>query len=142
MNLIGDAVHNFIDGLIIGASYLTSLQIGITTTLAVMLHEIPQEIGDFSVLMYGGFKRSKALLLNFVTALTAIAGTIISLIIGSYFNSLTNFLLPFAIGNFIYIALSDLIPELHKETDPAKSVMQLAMLIFGIGIMYLLLFLE
>jgi zinc and cadmium transporter len=142
MNLIGDSVHNFIDGLIIGASYLTSLQIGITTTLAVILHEIPQEIGDFGVLIHGGFKKKKALFLNFVTALTAVIGTVISLIIGSYAQNLTNFLLPFAVGSFIYIASSDLIPELHKETKPVKSFVQLVMLLLGIGIMFSLLLLE
>jgi zinc and cadmium transporter len=142
MNLIGDSVHNFIDGLIIGASYLTSIQLGIATTMAVVFHEIPQEIGDFGVLIHGGFKIRKALFLNFVTALTALIGTIISLIIGSYAISLTNFLLPFAIGSFIYIAGSDLIPELHKETKPIKSFVQLFMLLIGIGIMYLFLLLE
>ena len=142
MNLIGDSVHNFIDGLIIGASYLISLQIGFATTMAVIFHEIPQEIGDFGVLIHGGFKMKRALFLNFVTALTAIAGTIISLTIGSYSVNLTNFLLPFAIGSFIYIAGSDLIPELHKETKPIKSLIQLIMLLAGIGIMYIFLFLE
>ena len=142
MNLIGDSVHNFIDGLIIGASYLTSIQLGIATTMAVVLHEIPQEIGDFGVLIHGGFKIRKALFLNFVTALAAVMGTIVSLIIGSYAISLTNFLLPFAIGSFIYIAGSDLIPELHKETKPIKSFVQLFMLLIGIGIMYLFLLLE
>jgi zinc and cadmium transporter len=142
MNLIGDSVHNFIDGLIIGASYLISLQIGFATTMAVIFHEIPQEIGDFGVLIHGGFKMKRALFLNFVTALTAIAGTIISLTIGSYSGNLTNFLLPFAIGSFIYIAGSDLIPELHKETKPIKSLIQLIMLLAGIGIMYIFLFLE
>ena len=141
MNLIGDSVHNFIDGLIIGASYLASLQLGVATTLAVIFHEIPQEIGDFSVLIYGGFSKRKALFLNFVTALTAVAGTVISLVFGSYLN-LTNFLLPFAVGSFIYIASSDLIPELHKETKPLKSFIQLIMIIFGIGIMYLFLLLD
>ena len=142
MNLIGDSVHNFIDGLIIGASYLISLQIGFATTMAVILHEIPQEIGDFGVLIHGGFKMKRALFLNFVTALAAVAGTIISLTIGSYSGNLTNFLLPFAIGSFIYIAGSDLIPELHKETEPIKSLIQLIMLLAGIGIMYIFLFLE
>lgn len=142
MNLIGDSVHNFIDGLIIGASYLTSMQLGIATTLAVVFHEIPQEIGDFGVLIHGGFKRKKALALNFFTALTAMLGTIVSLIIGSFAQNITNFLLPFAIGSFIYIASSDLIPELHKETKPIKSFIQLIMLIAGIGIMFSLLLLE
>jgi zinc and cadmium transporter len=142
MNMIGDSVHNFIDGLIIGASYLISIQIGITTTLAVLLHEIPQEIGDFAVLIHGGFKRNRALFLNFITALTAMAGAVASLLIGSYAENLTNFLLPFAVGSFIYIASSDLIPELHKETKPLKSFIQLIMLLLGMGIMYLFLFLE
>jgi len=142
MNLIGDSVHNFIDGLIIGASYLASLQIGIATTIAVMLHEIPQEIGDFGVLIHGGFKKNKALFLNFVTALTAVAGMLVSLVIGNYIQSLNNALIPFAIGGFVYIASSDLIPELHKETDPIKSFKQLISILFGIGIMYLFLFLE
>jgi zinc and cadmium transporter len=142
MNMIGDSVHNFIDGLIIGASYLTSIQLGIATTIAVILHEIPQEIGDFGVLIHGGFKKKKALFMNFVTALTAVIGTVTSLIIGSYVENLTGFLLPFAIGSFVYIASSDLIPELHKETKPIKSFVQLVMLLVGIGIMYLFLFLE
>ncbi|OGI11648.1 hypothetical protein A3K64_00840 [Candidatus Micrarchaeota archaeon RBG_16_36_9] len=141
MNLIGDSVHNFIDGLIIGSSYLTSIQVGFATTLAVMLHEIPQEIGDFGVLVHGGFKKNKALFLNFVTGLTAVLGTITSLLLGSYFN-LTSFILPFAIGSFIYIAGSDLIPELHKETKLTKSFIQLIMILLGIGIMFSLLFLE
>jgi len=142
MNLIGDSIHNFIDGLIIGASYLASLQIGIATTIAVILHEIPQEIGDFGVLIHGGFKRNKALFLNFVTALTAVVGTIISLVAGNYVQNLNNALIPFAIGSFVYISSSDLIPELHKETDPKISLKQLIAILFGLGIMYLLLFLE
>ena len=142
MNLVGDLVHNFIDGLIIGASYLASLQVGIATTIAVLLHEIPQEIGDFGVLIHGGFNKNKALFLNFVTALSAVAGTIISLIIASYVENITSFLLPFAIGCFIYITSSDLIPELHKETNPIKSLKQLIAILFGISIMYLFLFLE
>jgi len=142
MNLIGDSVHNFIDGLIIGASYLTSFQVGIATTIAVILHEIPQETGDFGVLVHGGFKRKKALFLNFFTALTAVLGNVISLIIGSFVANINGFLMPFAIGSFVYIASSDLIPELHKETKPIKSFIQLLMLIAGIGAMLLLLLLE
>lgn len=142
MNLVGDSVHNFIDGLIIGASYLISIEIGIATTLAVIFHEIPQEIGDFGVLIHGGFKRNKALFLNFVTALTAVAGTIVSISLGLITESITSFLLPFAVGNFVYIASSDLIPELHKENEPLKSLLQLITLLAGIAIMYVFLFLE
>jgi zinc and cadmium transporter len=142
MNLVGDGVHNFIDGLIIGASYLTSFQIGFATTMAVVLHEIPQEMGDFGVLLHGGFKRNRALLLNFVTALTAVIGAITSLALYSFVQGLTAFLLPFTIGSFIYIASSDLIPELHKETEPIKSLIELIMIIAGISVMLLLLLLE
>jgi len=124
MNLIGDGVHNFIDGLIIGASYLVSIPIGLATTLAVILHEIPQEIGDFGVLLHGGFSRKKALLLNFATALTAIIGTVTALLTSALTENITIFLIPFAAGGFIYIAGSDLIPELHKERGLKKSLAQ------------------
>ena len=135
MNLFGDGIHNLIDGLIIGASYLVSIPVGITTTLAVILHEIPQEIGDFGVLLHGGFSKKKALLLNFATALTAVLGAILALVIGSHSVHLTTFLIPFAAGSFLYIAAADLIPELHKETNTKKSFLQLIMLILGIAVM-------
>lgn len=142
MNLIGDSVHNFIDGLVIGASYLTDVQLGIATTLAVAFHEIPQEIGDFAVFLYGGFSTNKALLINFASALTAIFGLIIVFMLTPVFKNLSSFLIPFAAGEFIYIASSDLIPELHKETKPKKSAIQLLAVILGIGLMLLLVFLE
>lgn len=142
MNLIGDVLHNFIDGLIIGASYLVNLEVGIATTLAVILHEIPQEIGDFGVLIHSGFTISKALLFNFLSALTAVIGTIISLYFGSYFGNYNLFLLPLTVGGFIYIAASDLIPELHKEVNITKSLMQLFGIVIGVAMMFGLLFLE
>ncbi|MFA4831539.1 MAG: ZIP family metal transporter [Patescibacteria group bacterium] len=139
-NLFGDSIHNFIDGLIIGASYLISIPIGIATTLAVILHEIPQEIGDFGVLLHGGFTKAKALLVNFATALLAVAGAIVALALNSYTENLTFFLIPFAAGNFIYIAGSDLIPELHKEKiQTSQSLLQLLAFMAGIGIMMFLL---
>lgn len=139
MNLIGDGFHNFIDGLIIGASYLISIPLGITTTIAVILHEIPQEIGDFGVLLHGGFKKSKALMLNFLSALTSVLGAVISLIIGSKAIEFSVILLPIAAGGFIYIAGSDLIPELHKESSASKSFAQLLSLVLGILLMFVLL---
>lgn len=141
MNLIGDGVHNFIDGLIIAASYLVSIPLGITTTIAVILHEIPQEIGDFGVLIHGGFTRKRALVMNFLTALTAVAGAAVVLALG-FMEGLAAFLLPLAAGGFIYIAGSDLIPELHKVMDMKKSSVQLLFIILGIAVMYLLVFLE
>ncbi|MGQ9460318.1 MAG: ZIP family metal transporter [Candidatus Bathyarchaeaceae archaeon] len=143
MNLFGDAVHNFIDGLIIGGSYFVSPSLGLATTLAVVFHEIPQEIGDFGVLIYGGFTRSKALFFNFSTAITAIFGAIVSLGSGFYIQGFIPFLVPFAAGNFIYIAGSDLIPELRKEEPRLlKSALQLTAFVLGVLILFSLVFLE
>jgi len=139
MNLFGDGVHNFIDGIIIGASYLVSVPVGIATTLAVILHEIPSEIGDFGVLLQGGFTKAKALFYNFITALTAVLGAIVSLLISSYVENITTFLIPFAAGTFIYIAGSDLIPELHKEVEVKKSLFQFIAIVLGVLVMFLLL---
>lgn len=138
--LVGDAVHNLIDGMIIGASYLVSIPIGIATTVAVVFHEVPQEIGDFGSLVYGGFSKTRALFLNFITALAAVLGAILVLVFGGE-NFLANFLVPFAAGGFIYIASADLIPELHKHTQIKRSFWQLVTFILGIGLMVLLLFL-
>lgn len=139
MNLWGDIVHNFIDGIIIGASYLVSIPVGIATTIAVILHEIPQEIADFGVLIHGGFSKGKALLINFLSALTSFVGLIIALTLSKYVENLTAFLVPFAAGGFIYIAGSDLIPELHKEVKVSKSLLQFLAFICGIGVMLILL---
>ena len=141
-NLVGDAFHNFIDGLIIGASYLLSIPVGIATTLAVAFHEIPQEIGDFGVLLHGGFSKSKALSFNFITALSAVAGALIAILISSQVENLTSILIPFSAFCFIYVAGSDLIPELHKENRIGKSFLQLIAFIAGIAVMAALLYLE
>ena len=142
MNLVGDSLHNFIDGLIIAGSYLASIPVGIATTFAVLLHEIPQEIGDFGVLIHGGFKRGRAIMLNFLTALTAVIGTIVALVLGNYISNIQQIIVPLAIGGFLYIAGSDLIPELHKETKVWISIGQIISFIFGILIMMSLLLLE
>jgi len=143
MNLFGDAVHNLIDGLIVGGSYLASISLGIATTIAVIFHEIPQELGDFSVLVYGGFNKRKALMFNFLTALTAVVGAIIALVAGSAIQGFVPLLIPFAAGNFIYIAGSDLIPELRKDTpEPKKAALQMMSLVLGITPMLLLLLIE
>jgi|SRR3990170_8887179 len=143
MVLVSDGVHNFIDGLIIGASYLVSIEVGIATTLAVMLHEIPQEIGDFGVLIYSGFTRTKALLFNFISGLAAVAGVLVALFLGSTGELLIIWLLPIAAGGFIYIAMSDLIPELHKaEHDLKHSILQFVFVALGIIAMLLLLAVE
>lgn len=135
MNLVGDALHNFIDGVIIGGTFLVSIPLGLATTLAVIVHEIPQEIGEFGVLIHAGYSRGRALFLNFLSACVAIAGTIFALAVGVQSGSVANFIIPLTAGGFIYIAASDLIPELHKETRPSVSLAQLASILVGIGIM-------
>ena len=142
VSLYGDSVHNFVDGMMIAASYLINFHLGLATTIAVLLHEIPTEIGHFGVLIKGGFTRNKALFFNFLSALTAVLGAIISLIVGSGIEEIKIFLIAFTAGHFIYIAGSDLIPELHKEVELKKSIVQFIFLILGISIMYSLIFLE
>jgi len=143
MNLVGDALHNFLDGIIIAASYLISLPAGIATTIAVALHEIPQEIGDFGVLLHGGFSKSRALAVNFISALFAILGAVLTLWLTSSITNLEAILVPVAIGGFIYIASSDLIPQLHKHSDKiSRSLLQLLVFLMGIALMALLLLLE
>ncbi len=115
MNLVGDGVHNFLDGVVIAASYLAGFGTGLATTIAVAFHEIPQEIGDFGVLIYGGFSRKKALMTNLLTALTSVIGGIIGFFLISKISALMNILLPIAAGGFLYIAASDLVPEIKKE---------------------------
>jgi zinc and cadmium transporter len=138
LNLIADGLHNLIDGLLIGASYLAGLRVGLATTLAVILHEIPQEIGDFGVLVQAGFTRTRALLFNLVSASVAIAGTVVALLIGQRIERFTAVMLPLAAGGFVYIAGSDLLPELNKDVNPLRSTIQLASMILGAGLMMLL----
>lgn len=142
MNLIGDAIHNFIDGALIAGSYLISPHIGLATTIAVVLHEIPQEIGDFAVLLFSGFSARRAAMFNLLSACVAFAGAFLVLGAASTLPSLGGLLLPVAAGNFLYIAGADLMPELHKETRFSRAVMQLLVILCGIGIMQLLTFVE
>ncbi len=142
MNLFGDSVHNFVDGLLIGGSFIESPQLGLSTSMAILFHEVPQEIGDLGVLIYSGFHRGKALLLNLLTAFVAILGTTAALVLGSSFEGFTRFLIPFAAGNFVYIAGSDLIPELQRdEFSLRRSALQLSTFILGIMALFLLVFL-
>lgn len=142
MNLVGDGFHNLIDGLVIGGAYIADFSLGFTTTIAIILHEIPQEIGDFGILLHAGFSKKKALLLNLLSASIAIIGAVISLIINARIENYLIFLLPFTAGGFIYIAGSDIIPEMHKECRPAKSMLQFLFFVLGIAVMFGFIFLE
>ncbi|MEK7159781.1 MAG: ZIP family metal transporter [Patescibacteria group bacterium] len=135
-NLIGDGLHNFIDGMIIAGAYLISFPLGLATTLAVVFHEIPQEIGDLGVLMYSGMSRVKALLFNFLSACLALLGAIVTLIVVENVENLLVVLLAIAGGGFIYIAGSDLIPELHKECKFCRSIYQLLFIVGGMALMW------
>jgi len=138
LNLIGDGVHNLVDGALIAGSFLISASLGFTTTLAVVFHEIPQELGDFGVLVYGGFARKKALTYNFLSATTAVVGALATYALSSQVQSLPGLLVPFAAGGFIYVAATDLMPELHKRTQPRDSLVQLLTLLAGIALMFVL----
>ncbi len=132
--LYGDAIHNFIDGLIIASSFIISIPFGIIASLLIMAHELPQEISDFGVLIHGGFTRKKALFYNFLVQLTAVLGGIL----GFYFLNLNQYavyLLPFAAGGFIYIALMDLVPEVFKEKKLAKILGNILSIILGLLIL-------
>lgn len=141
--LFSDGIHNFLDGFIIGASYLAGIEIGIATTLAIIIHEIPQEIADFGVLIHAGYSKSRALFLNFLTALAAVLGTILALILSVQAETLINWSVPIVAGGFIYIALSDLIPELNKKSENIwHSLLQLFIIVIGVLMMLALIFIE
>ncbi|HRZ13881.1 MAG TPA: ZIP family metal transporter [Candidatus Omnitrophota bacterium] len=135
LNLIGDGFHNFLDGVMIAASYTVSVPVGIATTLAVIMHEVPQELGDFGVLIYGGFSRSRALAFNFLSALMAVLGAVAGYFAAGASEQFASYILPLTAGGFIYIATSDLIPEIHKEKKLRKST--LAFIAFLLGIIFM-----
>lgn len=142
LTIIGDALHNFLDGVAIAAAFLASIPIGIATATAVIFHEIPQEIGQFAILVHGGWTRAKALLYNFFSALTAIAGALLVLVFSQDSAAAPTLLLALGAASFVYVAMSDLIPELQKELHTRRAALQLLWMLAGIGVMASLLLLE
>jgi len=142
MNLFGDSVHNFIDGLVIASTFIIDIKLGFITTFAIALHEIPQEIGDFGVLIHAGFNRVKALILNYIVALTVVLGGVVGYFVSSSIKDFIPILLPFAAGGFIYIAASDLMPEIRKEPNLKRSISSFLIFILGILLMYAVKFIE
>ena len=134
LNLIGDALHNFIDGFLIAGAFLLNWQTGVAVTLAVILHEIPQEVSDFGILLYSGMKRIQAIFFNFVIALTAVLGAVLFYFFGSTIEAATPLAAAFAAGNFLYLATADLIPELHREKDSRKVIAHSLWLLLGVAI--------
>ena len=143
INILGDAIHNFIDGVVIGASYLVSPLLGLSTTIAVLLHEIPQEFGDFGILIHSGLTVRNAVLLNLASASVAILGTVLSLLAGSVAQeTITTSLVPLTAGGFVYLAAADLIPELQHDRSLRALMVQTFLITLGIVIMGLLTFIE
>jgi zinc and cadmium transporter len=138
LNLMGDAFHNFIDGLMIAAAFSSSYGLGITTSIAIIAHEIPQEIGDFAVLLHSGFTKKKAILLNLLTGFTAVLGGVLGYVAIQFSQIIAVYLIPFAAGGLIYIAATDLIPELQHERSLRKSISLLIMFVIGMILMALL----
>jgi len=136
MNLVWDMVHNMIDWIIIWVAFLVDPTVWLATTIAVVLHEIPQEIWDFCVLVHWGFSKKKALLYNFFTALTAFLWLLIAYLLNNYVENISQILMPLSAWLFIYIAASDMIPELHKEAHIKHSIHQIIFLIIGFVVMY------
>ncbi|MDP2628989.1 MAG: ZIP family metal transporter [Nanoarchaeota archaeon] len=138
LNLVGDGFHNFLDGALIAISYSVNFSVGIATTFAVIAHEIPQEIGDFAILVYGGFTKIKALVFNLLSALLAIIG-VIFVSVGVFENNYSIYLLPIIAGGFLYISFFDLIPEISKNRKTSKeNIYILLFLIFGLFLMFIL----
>jgi zinc and cadmium transporter len=143
MNLFGDAIHNYIDGLLIGASWLVSPELGVTTTIAVLLHEIPQELADFGILVHSGLSVRRAALLNLASAAVAILGTTTAIIAGGVMHErLTAILIPLTAGGFVYIAAADLIPDLQHERGIRALVTQTLLIAAGIAVMAVLTLVE
>ncbi len=142
LNLIGDGVHNFTDGMIIAASFMTDIKLGVVTTLAVIFHEVPQEMGDFGILVYGGFSKMKALFCNFVCGLAAILGALLGYLLSNITENISVFLISFTAGGFIYIAASDLIPELHRQKNDKRANMAFVSFVVGLLFMALVKFIH
>lgn len=142
LSLLGDGTHNFLDGMIIAAVFFVDIKLGFVTTLAVALHEIPQEIAEFGVLRYAGFSRMRALLLNFLSATTVILGGIASFLLAGFLEKWVMLFVLFAVGVFVYVAASDFVPEIRKEQSLPKSLSLLFTFVAGIFLMWFALFLE
>jgi zinc and cadmium transporter len=131
--LIGDAFHNFVDGFVIAAAFLTSVPLGIVASLAVIAHEIPQEVGDFAILLENGYSRTRALALNLLSSLTTLPGAVIAYFFLGVTHEAVPFILALSAASFIYIAIADLVPSLHRQVGLKPAITQLALVLAGIA---------
>ena len=134
--IIGDAVHNFVDGVLIAAAFMTDVDLGIVTALAVASHEIPQEIGDFAVLLNNGFKRKSALFFNILASMATLVGAVIAYYSLQSMQNALPYILAIAASSFIYIAVADLIPGLHKKTELRETLQQITLIVLGVATIY------
>lgn len=135
--MIGDSVHNFIDGILIAAAFLTDIHLGVVTALAVAAHEIPQEVGDFAVLLHSGFSTSRAFLFNMLSSLTTIVGGVLAYYSLNALQPVLPYVLAVAASSFIYVAVADLIPGLHRRAEFSATVKQILLIGAGVGLIYL-----
>ena len=131
--LIGDAFHNFVDGFVIAAAFLTSVPLGIAASLAVIAHEIPQEVGDFAILLENGYSRTRALVLNLLSSLATLPGAVIAYFFLGSTREAVPFILALSAASFIYIAVADLVPSLHRQIGLKAALMQFVLILAGIG---------
>lgn len=139
--LVGDAFHNFTDGVVIAAAFLTDFSVGVVVGLSILIHEIPQETGDFGILLHSGYSRRKAFLLNSISSMATIPSAIISYFVLDAFSIAVPYLLAISAASFIYIALTDLTPELHKRANPKYSIRQVILILAGVTTMALIIML-
>lgn len=136
LNVFGDFLHNFIDGMIIAASFVNGVTVGVAASIAVAFHELPQEMGDYGILVYAGFERRKALLYNFAAALSIVAGGLFGSFFISYVAELSSWMIAFSAGAFLFLSASELIPEIHDDRDWKKSLIQIIFLLLGMITIY------
>jgi zinc and cadmium transporter len=136
MILVGDSLHNFLDGILIAAAFLTDIHLGVVTSLAVASHEIPQEVGDFAVLLHSGFSRGRAFLYNILTSLTTVIGGVLAWFALQQVQAVLPFVLAIAASSFIYIAVADLIPTLHQRVEGRATIQQVVLIAAGILLIY------
>lgn len=136
--ILGDSIHNFVDGVLIAAAFITDVQLGIVTSLAVAAHEIPQEVGDFAILLHSGYSRGKALLYNVLSSMATVVGGVLAYFGLEHLQGILPYLLSLAASSFIYIAVADLIPSLHQKTDSKSSLQQIALILAGVALILLM----
>lgn len=134
--VVGDAIHNFVDGILIAAAFMTDIQLGIITSLAVAAHEIPQEVGDFAILLQSGYGKSKALFYNLLSSLATLVGGILAYLSLEHLHGALPYILALAASSFIYIAVADLIPSLHQKTTARAALQQIALILAGVSVIY------